>query len=103
MNFFRCLLHCWILTQKKVKVFPGLFKQWVFQGDEKWLPSALRGLCATSITVHDDLKAKKYWVSIMIGVTRPGFGITWKKNDNGLWELQVFPEGAGPVLYSIKK
>jgi hypothetical protein len=39
----------------------------------------------------------------MIGVTRPGFGITWKKNDDATWELQVFPEGTGPVLYSIKK
>lgn len=79
-------------------------KGWKFSGKNPWLPDIVRNLHASGFTIQKSKNPDDDGVSAMIGVTRPGYGIGWSRQNygvaNGSWVLQVFPESPGPLLYS---
>ena len=80
----------------------------VFKGNDRSLPECLLDLHSTKIEVHslrlDGTNAIPPYVWIMVGVSRPGYGITWEKNDYGegkvQWELSANADGRRTILYS---
>lgn len=77
--------------------------EWVIQGDDKSLPLVIREIHPTKVGVDIEKKSgNRVW--IMVGISRPGYGISWQRNNygNGLqrWELSVGGDGAGGILYS---
>jgi hypothetical protein len=80
--------------------------RWVLPGNDKSLPLVIQDLHATEIECVSNLKIGTNIVSylnIRIGVSRPGFGITWEQNDYGNgnrpWELSANGDGKRTVLY----
>jgi hypothetical protein len=74
------------------------------QNDGAIVPGLLRQLYPTKIKVISNLENGESEVWLMIGVTRPGFAISWVrhdfKNGSGLLELSAIAESDKKVLYS---
>jgi len=74
---------------------------WVLRGDDKSLPPLILELNPSKVTLRSE------FVWIMVGVTRPGFGITWAKNDYGdediRWELSSHADGMKTIVFSTNK
>jgi len=77
--------------------------EWDIQRNDKSLPSIIQKLHPTEVRVG----IRKRWgnfVVVMIGISRPGYGVRWSQNDYGEgkrpWELTVNGDGLGSVVYS---
>lgn len=73
------------------------------------LPKILQELHASKVVVYSNIKIQTNTinhVSLMIGKSRGGYGISWQQvgfvNGEEVWELSVGNEGAGEKLLSIR-
>jgi len=88
--------------------------QLTLRGNDPSLPPILQELRATKIWAVSTKGGTNYnegdsisAVSIILGVSREGWGITWEQNDYGnghlLWELSAGNEGQDTNLFSTAK
>jgi hypothetical protein len=86
----------------------GTTNKWIIKGDDKLLPPVLRDLNSTEVTVFSGLRMGTNYasgVTISVGKTRMGLGISWQQNDYGNghapWELSADSDGEHDVPYSV--
>ena len=82
----------------------------VLTGDDASLPPLIKALGAKTVTIVPFIDGQTNYgprISIMIGVSRSGFGIEWMKSDDenkiGLWELSTLAEGLKRIQFSTIK
>ena len=65
------------------------------QGKDASVPRIIRNLHPSRITISSNR------VHIMVGVTRPGFGISWEPDETktNCWSINTFAEGLHRVAY----
>jgi len=80
--------------------------EWIVAGNEKSLPMIVKELHANNVGINFNRKSENYRLWIMVGATRPGFGVSWSQNDygngNNPWELSVDADGLRKVVYAYK-
>lgn len=91
----------WMLQEKGD--FEKGDSEWDIQGEDESLPPIIQKIHSTKVRVG----IRKRWgdfVVIMVGVSRPGYGVRWSQNSYGngqqRWELTVNGDGLGSVVYS---
>jgi hypothetical protein len=90
-----------LLTLAKKNHYPN---DWTASNNDSEIPILIRQLHATKVQVIADLNNGESEVWLMIGVTRPGFGISWIRHEFGngdcSYEISTIVESMKQVVYS---